>query len=51
VARSVITEEQARSIKLRIAGGEGTCAVARSIGCSFHVVSQIRNGKTWRHVA
>ena len=45
-----LNEEQVREIKLSLLGGEGVAAVARRMGISNSLVSDISLGRSWRSV-
>lgn len=45
-----ITEATARTIKARLASGEGVTALTRALGINRNTVYGIKNGATWRHL-
>ena len=49
-ARALLTEDQAREIKRRLAAGERGNALAAEYGVSVSTVSCIKRGKLWAHV-
>lgn len=50
-SRAKITEDQVRSVRLRVAAGESQAAVARSLGVTPTIVCRILKGRIWKHVA
>jgi hypothetical protein len=48
--RAKITDEQAREIRKRHAGGETRASLAREYHIGWSTIDQIVNGKTWRHL-
>lgn len=47
---SKITEKEAREIKQKILNGEKNCNIAKEYNVSKYLISDIRRGKTWRHI-
>lgn len=48
---SKLTEDSVRTIKRRLSRGERVVALAREHGVSHTQISNIKNGKIWKHVA
>ena len=49
-ARSRLTDEQVRAIRVRLTNGEGLRAIARDFGITHPTVMSIRDKKAWTHV-
>jgi|GEM_PF-474668 len=49
-AASVLTERQVEEIRSRLSSGERGSQLAKEYGVKSMAISQIRNGKTWRHI-
>lgn len=47
---SVITREQAKLIKRKLAAGETAWSISIDLDISKHIVNNIKYGKTWRNV-
>jgi hypothetical protein len=48
---AVLSENDVRAIKRRLAEGGGVSAIAREYGLQKAAVSKIKTGRNWRHVA
>lgn len=48
--RAKLTEADVAQIKRRLLAGERVTAIARSVGISHSIVSNIKTGKIWTHV-
>lgn len=48
--RHKLHESDVIAIKIRLASGEGGSAIARDYGISKDAISNIKTGKTWRHL-
>lgn len=48
--RAKLTEEQAASVKRRLAAGEAVAIVAGSLGVTDTAIRKIKTGRSWAHV-
>lgn len=49
-ASAKLTKDQAREAKQRLAAKESVASIARALGVGPATISDIKHGRTWRHI-